>query len=64
MEKLSIGDGFRFGCGFFLAAFLVWLAMAIIGGVLMAIFGAGLGALLGNMDLESLSQLPLLLSVI
>ena len=59
MNGLSVGDGFKFGCGFMLAAFVAWLAMAIVGGIAMAIFGGALGAIFGNMDL--LSQVPQLL---
>ena len=62
MQRLTVGDGFKFGCGFFLAAFIVWLAMAIIGGILMAIFGAAIGALFEGADL--LGQLPQLLTII
>jgi hypothetical protein len=62
MNGLSVGDGFKFGCGFMLAAFVAWLAMAIIGGIAMAIFGGALGALFGNLDL--LSQVPQLLGVL
>jgi len=61
-DSLSVGDGFKFGCGFFLAAFIAWLAMAIIGGVLVAIFGATLGALFDSADL--FSQIPMLFGVL
>lgn len=57
MNGLTIGDGFKFGCGFFLAAFLAWLVVAIIGGILMAIFGTALGALLQRIDWGPISQL-------
>jgi hypothetical protein len=62
MNGLSVGDGFKFGCGFMLAAFVAWLAMAIIGGIAMAIFGGALGAIFGNLDL--LSQVPQLLGIL
>jgi len=62
MQQLSVGDGFKFGCGFFLAALIAWLAMVIVGGVLMAIFGATFGALLQRLDL--VSQLPQLLPLL
>ena len=45
MQQISIGDGFRFGCGFLLASLIAWLAVAIIGGILTAIFGAALGGI-------------------
>jgi hypothetical protein len=63
-DGLSVGDGFKFGCGFFLAAFIVWLAMAIVGGILMAIFGATLGTLFQGFDPSTLGQIPMLLGVV
>jgi hypothetical protein len=63
-DGLSVGDGFKFGCGFLLAAFIAWLAMAIIGTILVAIFGATLGALFDGIDPDMFSQIPMLLSVI
>ena len=45
MQQISVGDGFRFGCGFLLASLIAWLAVAIIGGILTAIFGAALGGI-------------------
>ena len=62
MNGLSVGDGFKFGCGFLLAGLIAWLAMAIVGVVISLIFGGALGALFSRMDL--LSQLPLLLGLI
>ena len=66
MNALSMGDGFKFGCGFFLAALVAWLAMAIIGAILSliatAILGISIGTLLGGT--EGLSYLPGLLGVI
>ena len=46
MGELSVGDGFKFGCGFMLAVLIAWVAMAIVGGILTAIFGGTLAALL------------------
>jgi len=63
-EGLSVGDGFKFGCGFFLAAFIVWVVMAIVGGILMAIFGVTLGALFEGFDPDMFSQVPMLLGVL
>ena len=62
MQQLSIGDGFRFGCGFLLAALIAWLAMAIIGGILAAIFGAALGGLIER--LGDLSWVPQLIGLL
>ncbi len=64
MNGLSVGDGFKFGCGFFMAAIIAWLAMVIIGGILMAIFGAALGTLFEGLDPNMFSQLPMLFGVI
>jgi hypothetical protein len=62
MQQLSIGDGFRFGCGFLLAAAIAWLAMAIIGGILAAIFGAALGGIFERIG--DLGLVPQVLSLI
>ncbi|MFZ5915812.1 MAG: hypothetical protein ACOYZ7_02630 [Chloroflexota bacterium] len=43
MRELSISDGFKFGCGFFLAAFIAWIVMAIIAVLLSVVFGAAWG---------------------
>ena len=61
-QGLSVGDGFKFGCGFMLAAFVAWLAVAIVGGIVMAIFGSAITALMGSSDI--LGQLPVLLGFI
>jgi flagellar biosynthesis protein FliQ len=60
MQGLTVGDGFKFGCGFLLAALIAWVAMAVVVGVLTAIFGAGLTALFGDM----VSYVPLLVGVV
>jgi hypothetical protein len=62
MNGLSVGDGFKFGCGFMLAGLVAWLVMAIIGGIITLIFGGALGAIFGNLDL--LSQVPQLLGIL
>ena len=49
MNGLSVGDGFKFGCGFLLAAFIAWLIVAIVGGIIAAVFGAALGGLLNTL---------------
>ena len=49
MNELSVGDGFKFGCGFMLAGLIAWLAMAIVGGILTAIFGGTLFGLLEDL---------------
>jgi hypothetical protein len=51
MNGLTVGDGFKFGCGFLLAALIAWLAMAIIGGIVMALLGAVFGDIFQNLDL-------------
>jgi hypothetical protein len=62
MNQISIGDGFRFGCGFLLASLIAWLAVAIIGGILTAIFGAALGGLFQR--ISELGLIPQILSLI
>ena len=63
MNGLSVGDGFKFGCGFLLAGFIAWLAMVIIGVIVSLIFGGALTALFSRF--EGLSQLaPMFLSLI
>ena len=58
MQQISVGDGFRFGCGFLLASLIAWLAVAIIGGILTAIFGAALGGIFERIgDLSMLAPL-------
>lgn len=56
MNTLSIGDGFKFGCGFMLAAAAAWLAIMIVGAILSviltAILGVSLGALFSGMDMS------------
>jgi hypothetical protein len=62
MNQISVGDGFRFGCGFLLASLIAWLAVAIIGGILTAIFGAALGGLFQR--ISELGLIPQILSLI
>lgn len=63
-EGLNVGDGFKFGCGFFLAGFIAWLAMVIIGTLLMVVFGATISTLFEGLDPDLFSQIPLLLGVL
>jgi hypothetical protein len=65
MNSLSVGDGFKFGCGFMLAGLVAWLVMAILGviaSLVLGMLGIGLGNLFG--DLDSLSYLPQLIALI
>jgi len=57
MNELSVSDGFKFGCGFFLAAFIAWIVMAIVAVLLSVIFGAALSNLIPSFDFSQL--LPL-----
>jgi hypothetical protein len=62
VEKISVGDGFRFGCGFLLASLIAWLVVAIIGGILTALFGAALGGIFQRIgDLSLVPQILLLI---
>ena len=38
MRELSVSDGFRFGCGFFIAGLVAWLVMIMIVFLLTFIF--------------------------
>ncbi len=58
MNELSVSDGFKFGCGFFIAGFITWLVIVITMALFMLIFGAALGSVLQDMNLSQL--LPLL----
>jgi len=65
MNGLSVGDGFKFGCGFLLAAFIAWLIVAIVGGIIAAVFGAALGGLLNTFLKNTTGYLlPALMSLI
>ena len=55
MNDLTVGDGFKFGCGFMLAAVLAWLGMMIVSVIIAAIFG---GALAGLIDRFATLVLP------
>ena len=62
MTGMTVGDGFRFGCGFLLAAFIAWLVVAIIGGILATFFAGAIGAFFRQVN--PMSLLPLLLGFI
>ena len=49
MNGLSVSDGFKFGCGFFLAAFIVWIVMAVITVLLSIIMRAAIPELFRGM---------------
>jgi len=59
MNGLQIGDGFKFGCGFFLAGFVAYIVILLLTLLLVAVVGGGLGTLLENMQ-SSGPLLPLL----
>lgn len=62
MNGLSVGDGFKFGCGFFIAGFITWLVIVITMMLFMTVFGGLLGGLLDTFgDFGQL--LPLLFAV-
>lgn len=46
MNGLSIGDGFKFGCGFFMAGFVAWIFMVIVTFLLTFVITAVAGDLL------------------
>jgi hypothetical protein len=60
MNELSVGDGFKFGCGFFLAGFVAWIAMIIVMFLFTLVFGGLVGSVYeGLLDSIGLA-LPLL----
>ncbi len=62
-QGLGVGDGFKFGCGFYLAGLVAMLAFSIVAGLLSLLLSVlGLGVLQGIMsNLSYLGQvLPLL----
>ncbi len=59
MNEISVADGFRFGCGFFIAGFVAWLVMVVVLFIISLVFGAALGGIFEGLD--TLGQaLPLL----
>ena len=59
MNGLSVGDGFKFGCGFFIAGFITWLAIVITMTLFMVLFSATISSIFGDLDLFG-ALLPLL----
>jgi hypothetical protein len=59
MGGLSVGDGFKFGCGFFIAGFIAWLVMIVIMALIMVVFETTFGTILENWGAFG-SLLPLL----
>jgi hypothetical protein len=48
---LSFGDGFKFGCGFMLAAVVSWIIIGIVGMVITLLAGLlGMGAMIPFMQ--------------
>jgi hypothetical protein len=62
MNDLSIGDGFKFGCGFFIAGFIAWIVITVIVTLIVVLSGATLSTLFG--DLTDFGQLLPLLAVV
>ena len=60
MHELSVGDGFKFGCGFFIAGLIAWLVMTI---VLVVLFFA-LGTLTGSIFEDLLDTIGRLLPLL
>ena len=50
MVMLRFGDGFRFGCGFFLAGIIAWLVIVLVGGGVLLVMAS-----LGGSTLPPLS---------
>jgi hypothetical protein len=60
MNELSVGDGFKFGCGFFLAGFVAWIAMLIV----MLLFSLVFGGLIGTLYEDLLGSIGLALPLL
>lgn len=59
-DQLSVGDGFKFGCGFFLAGFIAWIIMVIV----MFIFTFVFGSLAGGIFEDLIDTMGLLLPLL
>lgn len=60
MNELSVGDGFKFGCGFFIAGFVAWLIMVVV----MFLIALTFGTLTGGIFEDLLNTVSLLLPVL
>jgi len=60
MNELSVGDGFKFGCGFFLAGFVAWIAMLIV----VFLFSLVFGGLIGTLSEDLLGSIGLALPLL
>ena len=47
-QSLTIMDGFQFGCGFFIAAFVYMVVVSLAMFILASVLGAGLLGTLGG----------------
>jgi amino acid transporter len=59
MNELTVGDGFKFGCGFFIAGFITWLVIVISMVLFSVLFSTALVGLFEGFDFSS-QLLPLL----
>ena len=65
-QGLGFGDGFRFGCGFFMAGVIAIIIFYVVIGVLfllLSVLGVGLGGVLQQMLREMSFVVPALLLV-
>jgi hypothetical protein len=58
---LGVGDGFKFGCGFFIAGAIAMLIFYIVGFVLFLLVGGVVGGILQEIIRQSTLVLPALL---
>lgn len=63
MNELSVGDGFKFGCGFFIAGFIAWIVMLIVIFLFTLVFGTLAGGVFEDI-LGSYSLLLPLLAIV
>jgi len=63
MNEISVGDGFKFGCGFFIAGFVAWLVMVIVIFLFTLVFGTLAGGIFEDL-LDTVGLLPPLLALV
>lgn len=63
MNELSVGDGFKFGCGFFIAGFVAWIVMLIVVFLFTFVFGPLVGGIFEDL-IDTVGQLLPMLAIV